>query len=182
MERRPTGTVTFWVLAAVVSCFFMVPPYRAAAAEPYKPSESTVTEPGLPESLAACPGAVTPYEGEDQTVAELRAMRAELRAACEVSAGRLEAVAHRLWWVTDELVGRGEQIAVSNERLAALVSDSCGNPCQVKGVEAGSETGEIVAAIDAAGEAQRHAMWFIAGGISALLVGFVIWRLGSIRG
>lgn len=131
---------------------------------------------------------------------------AAIGQSCRAQADRQDELIRRSWWIVTQLlgehaeaVGAGEwlsQIAASdglrNEHLQAiktvlqegtlnthLVGVDAENPLPVSGLGGeGSpeETSELVAAIDASGEANSAALWMLGGLIVALFIGVALSR------
>lgn len=174
----------FLVGALVVGLLSLAASVAIAEEHPvYQPPSETVSEPPLPEGLAQCPAEPGEYEGEDALAAELRANRAEQVEVCEAVTQRQEQLLERQWWLTAEAVDAREQRSLSNEKLTSLVQrlDSPlaveweeAQPVQESGAPAASE--ELVASVDASGEAVKEAVWFLAGLAVALFAGYGLYR------
>lgn len=114
----PTRGWVFWFIASVVLAVVWLASPSARADEPEDPEpapayiapEALATEPALPESLPACPSEPLAYEGEDQVVGELRAMRLDLRAICLALVARQDQQLHRSWWTTAQLLDDGDRL------------------------------------------------------------------------
>lgn len=197
--RGALGTFVVLVVFAIIG--------GTAHAEPvpYSPPDGTVSDPALPEGLASCPAAPAAYGGEDPIAAELRSLRIEQAESCEATAARQVLQLHRTFWLAAELVGAGEQRALTNEkltfgneRLEGLLNQNCSNPCSVYfegqskpvnveasgGTLAVEDTGSeaIVSSVDATGEALRGALWFLAGLLASGLVAYAIYRQVMAKG
>lgn len=181
---RPTSGWVFWVIAGSVCVLFMLP--KVATAAPYEPPElpGGITEPAYGEGFPECPSPPAGYEGEDQTVGELRSLRSEEVEACSALSDRLDVLVERLWWVTTEAVRRHEQGVVSNEKLASLVEGLCGSaesPCSVEGALEGEGSEAVVTAVENNGLAVKSALWFLAGCVCSGIFAYGVYRMGMIR-
>jgi hypothetical protein len=183
---RRAGSV---LLLLVVSAMTLP---SVSLAEPYAPPEGAVTDPALPESFPECPSPPGGYEGEDGTVAELRALRVEATATCRALGGRLDLLRERVFWTLIELVGvrsagegesAGEKAIVARlqETLAVqLAGVDAENPLPVKGA-GGEASTETVVALEEINESLRHSLWYIAGAVVAGILAYAIYRMGLIK-
>ena len=155
----------------------------SAQADPYVPPElaSGATEPSLASS--GCPATPEePYGGEDDAAGELRLLRGEIAEVCVALAARTDEVSHRLWWLVGEFDRAAAQRVLANtllDELAPLaaplpvvVEDFEGEPLPVE--DPGSDS--VAAAVDAAGNAQKEAIWFLIGTV-AMASGFALYKV-----
>ena len=200
---RLRPVVVLPVLVLVLGAVLGVCSARALGAEgeaaPYAPPETLATQPGLGE-LSACPtGPAGGGEVAEGAAAEVRSLRSELAASCASLTDLLRLLVARSWWSTAQLLqgqhdahvdaeasasllsSVASSDASSSESLAELVEGS-GASSSVRVANASELTGPVTESVDASGEAQRSALWFLIGAVCSLLVGFAVWRVGSIRG
>ncbi len=131
---------------------------------------------------------------------EQRDSRIEADETCRVWSQRLEALSERLWWIVSEqlrehvqgvaqlersaegdaLLGRLEPIA---ERLGGTLDTEVvawsGGSLPVEDAAAGETaegTAQISEAVDAAGESERSALWYLIGVAAGAFVGYLIYR------
>ncbi len=156
--------------------------------------------------------AKTAYESEASTATNhlLYILIQEYPELCSDTTKDTEKLGERLFWITEETLRNRESVEALGSKLDTLHKDlglegvldgeltvKGGFPVSVAGgaplaVEdaAGHEYSEnLVSAVnadsssvDAVGEATKGGLWFIAGCIVALVIGFAIWRTGSLRG
>lgn len=97
------------------ACLWFLALPALAVADPYSPPGIGSIEPSLPST--ECSPAPASSESEDAVVVELRELRRELAADCTAMDGRLDALAHRSWWVVAEL-------ATLRESLSGVATDA----------------------------------------------------------
>lgn len=185
-----------WGVAALLSlalwCLLLFAGSRAASADPapYTPPSENVTEPAPAEPLAPCPAAPgEPYGGEDHAAGEARLGRGEAAEVCGALVARLEQLRDRLWWLVAEAVEGRHQRALANERLTelgaslaqieAVVTAPAGVPVDVGSDPLQVEDGEaeqVAAAVTAAGEATKEAIWFLVGLAVGLYASYALYR------
>jgi len=110
----------FGVFLGVVVALALCAPL-AASADPYVPPEGSFTEPELPEDFPACPAPVVTYEGEDGTVAELRALREEASQTCRALSGRLDLARKYTFWTLVQQVEDREILRKAPEEIEELL-------------------------------------------------------------
>lgn len=166
--------------------------YRAAFAEPvpYSPPAEVVLEPESVEAPPACPAPpAEAYEGEDHSAGELRLTRGELVELCEALVARSDTLRERAWWLVAEAVEGRHQGALANERLTEIrdslvaietvVGQPGGVPVDVGADPLQVEDGEseqVAAAVTAAGEATKEAIWFLVGLAVGLYASYALYR------
>lgn len=159
-----------------------------------------------PSECPAVPVFGGPYEGEEEAAGELQLLRIESAESCKALTDRLDEVVEREWWVVSQLLGQQAlaqedreysertELAESegNELLRELNNQFIPGPLKtelagvdeehplfVTSSEEGSAiegTAELVSSIDASGEAQKLALWFIVGVLVASGLGYGIYR------
>lgn len=171
--KRGTHSWAFWSYALLVCLVFMIWTGRAAAAEYVPPAAPT--EPKLEEGFPVCPETPTEYTGEDQAVAELRAIRIEDTAVCRALRYRLDLIRERQFWIVLEQIEQGKREGQLDKDLLSLlpaiekaetpktqgVSWSAALP--VEDEKVASNTAYSSEAIDASGQADNEVLWFLAG-------------------
>ena len=197
--------VRFGVLFLVVGLLVGSSAFSALASAsepvPYVPDESEFLEPAPAAERPVCPVLPEPAaEGADPSVVEQRDSRIEADETCRVWSQRLEALSERLWWIVSEqlrehvqgvaqlersaegdaLLGRLEPIA---ERLGGTLDTEVvawsGGSLPVEDAAAGETaegTAQISEAVDAAGESERSALWYLIGVAAGAFVGYLIYR------
>ncbi len=202
MRRPTTGLLVALLAFCAVCCAFSLGA-ASAQAETYEPPEIGSAEPSIPAELQACPVyQAGPSEPENQVVEGVWALIQRVRLQCLALAARQELLFERDWWIVSELHHRGEvgpthATDVASEELLAEIEErlkslegSAGEPrhvvldgeATVHNAASAEYNEHIVSAVDASGEATKGGLWFIGGAIVALIVGFAIWRVGSLRG
>jgi len=160
--------------------------------------------PAAPEPLAEPlpPGeGEEPAPEVDPLLRELRSQRIEATEICEAQTASAREVQRRLWWAVAEIRPDSGLLETVNEHLVGLIDGQCGNPCptyaegghvDVTGLEGnpvevtgdfagggGMTEGqmlELVGSIDASGEASQGALYFLAGLVVSLFLGYCFWR------
>ena len=113
-----------------------------------------------------CPDAPAAYEGADDVVNEVRALRTDQRAACLAVVDGLDVIHTRLGGTID--VSSAAPLVVTGSELAAIADntdpENAPPPAEV-------DTQAVVDAVDAAQLELDAALWFIAGLLVALFAG-----------
>lgn len=173
----------FWLLSALP----LVIAFAQAETPVYEPPTS-VLEPALPEGHPECPeGAVDTYEGSEDAAGEVRLLRGELRSLCRVVAGWSDVTRERLWWLIAETVTATEQHGELAEQLQAPLSvklsgQELEQPLPVSDADVAEASEGVAVSIDASGEAQREALWFLIGLAVALFGAYALYRQVMPRG
>jgi hypothetical protein len=147
--------------------------------------------PALAQAPAAtCPDAPGAYGGSDDVVAELRALRADLAAACAAQLDRADDVRDSLH---GDLSGLGDTLAGrlkvqldagpgTAEGARLFVSPDAGadadHPSYVEQTNptAAADLEPVAQRVEDSGEALRSTLWFVAGLLSVLIVAPLVAR------
>jgi len=155
----------------------------------YAPPAGVATEPPL-GTLPACPEAPEgPYEGTDDAARELRALRGADAQSCLTVRALLQVLVERQWWGSAQTLALERSVTAQHGPTLAQLEAISANTERAEGGAAQAVTvanpaaisGPVAESVDASGEALRHALWFLAGAAVAGVVGYGIYRTGSIR-
>lgn len=120
-----------------------------------------------------CPDVPAAYEGADELLAAIRALRSDVVASCSATADRLD--------VLHADLGSALAVTLPAEPLAVAVT---GQPLDVVGeVDAtvtnpgeSTDVAPVVEAVELSNEAVRSALWFLAGLLTLLVAAPVVVR------
>jgi hypothetical protein len=142
------------------------------------------------------------FEAPDPVLAELRDLRVDLATTCAAGLERQERQLSRQWWQVAEAVGASVQREESFEQLVDLVAKAeggnsklnellersdCGDPCRVlieegetpllvSQPESAASSEDLVASVDASGEAMRSGIYLVAGILAGLIIALMLWQ------